>query len=467
MMHQTELEQSFLKTLSENKMINKGDNILCAVSGGADSMCLLYLLLKFKEMLGISEIFAAHVNHLIRGKEADCDQECVKEFCDKNKIKLFVLRKDVPALAKELSKGIEETARDVRYEYFAKLCLENGFDKLAVAHNLTDNCETVIFNLARGSGGDGLRGILPVRDNIIRPLIDIDKDEIRSYCEKKNIAYRIDSTNKDVTYSRNRIRNNVLPELLKLNPVFAKNVRNASLSLLEDADFIKSEAVSYINENVKNGRFDKESFLKLHISLKKRVLMLLYKAVLSNNNGVLEKIHLDSIISFIEKGDSGKYIVLPQDVKLICEFEIFYFEKLCAKTACESKTLCDGDNSFGSLNLHLERFAKNAPKAPDIVYTLFKQAFFDRDKIIGDIYVRTRRPKDAVLGEGITKKVKEFFINKKIPLSERDAYPIVCDQEGIIWVSQLTVADRVKITEQTKNVLMIKIEDKEENENEI
>lgn len=458
MMHKAELEENFLETAAKNKMIKKGDRVLCAVSGGADSMCLLHLLLKYSEALGITELAASHVNHCIRGSEADGDEECVKAFCKERGIKLFTLRKDVPSLARKLSKGIEETARQVRYAYFERLCNEYGFDKLAVAHNLTDNCETVIFNLTRGSGADGLRGILPVRDNIIRPLIDLNKDDIRSYCKDEGIAYRFDSTNADVNYSRNRIRNNILPELYKLNPSFEKNIKNASESLFEDAEFIKSEAFSYMNGNVINGRFDKESFLKLHISIKKRVLMQLYKEILSNNNRVLEKTHLDRALSFIEKGDSGKYIVLPDGVKLCCEFGNFHFEESKEEAMLESLVLSKGSNSFGSHKLMLEYFLRNSPKAPDIVYTLFKQAFFDCDKIIGEIHVRTRKTGDTVIGEGITKSLKEYFINKKIPLSERDTYPIVCDEKGIIWVPEMCVADRVKITSETKNVLTIKIE---------
>lgn len=460
MMHKAEFEQSFLKTVAKNKMIAKGDKVLCAVSGGADSMCLFYLLLKYAKALGITKLAAAHVNHCIRGDEADGDEECVKAFCKDRGVMLFTLREDVPSLARKLSTGIEETARKVRYDYFKRLCEENGFNKLAVAHNLTDNCETVIFNLTRGSGADGLRGILPVRENIIRPLIDLNKDDIRDYCKNEGIAYRFDSTNSDVNYSRNRIRNNILPELYKLNLSFEKNIKNAAESLSEDADFIRGEAVSYINKNVKNGRFDKESFLKLHVSLKKRVLMLLYKEILSNNNCVLEKTHLDRAMTFIENGDSGKYIVFPDDVKLYCEFGNFYFEKIGERAALQSTLLSEGCNEFGDLNLHLEYFLRNSPKAPDIVYTLFKQAFFDCDKIIGEIYVRTRKTGDTIVGEGITKSVKEYFINKKIPISKRDSYPIVCDEKGIIWVPEMCVTDRVRITGETKNVITIKIEDK-------
>lgn len=461
MMHKTELENSFLETLSDNKMIKKGDGILCAVSGGADSMCLLYLLLKFKERLGISKLAASHVNHCIRGGEADGDEALVKEFCEKHDIEFFILKEDVPALAKKLSKGIEETARDVRYGFFERLCREHSFDKLAVAHNQTDNCETVIFNLVRGSGTDGLKGISPVRDNIIRPLIDVSSKDIREYCKNEGIAYRFDSTNEDVAYSRNRIRNNIIPQLEILNPSYAKNVRNTSKAVSEDSDFIKSNALSYINENTNNGRFSKETFSKLHISLKKRVLMLLYKEVLSNNNGVLEKTHLDSALGFIEKGDSGKYIMLPENVKLTCEFGFYRFEKISGTDALDETELNIGKNRFGSINLKLECFEKNAPKAPDIVYTLFKQAFLDCDKIKGGVYVRTRKTGDVIIGEGITRSVKEFFINKKIPRSERGAYPIICDDEGIIWLPACSVADRVKITDETKNVLTIKIEEEE------
>ena len=457
-MHKTELEKRFFETLAENGMLNVGDKVLCAVSGGADSMCLLHLMLKFKSELGIRELCAAHVNHCIRGDEADCDEACVSAYCEQKGVKLYTLRKDVPAVARELSKGIEETARQIRYGYFDELCALHGFDKLAVAHNLTDNCETVIFNLVRGSGADGLRGIMASRDNIIRPLIDISKDEIRAYCKDEGIAYRFDSTNADVAYSRNRIRNNVLPELAILNACFERNVRNASVSLIEDADFIKTQAAEYVNENASGGRFTAESFTKLHPALKKRVLMLLYKNVLSSSSAVIEKIHLDRALSFIESRDSGKYIVLPHGVKLFCEFGVFHFEKKNGASDAESVALTDGDNIFADEAIKLLRFKRNAPNTPDIVYTLFKQAFFDCDKIIGEIYVRTRKAGDRIASDGITKSVKEFFINKKIPLTKRDVYPIVCDAEGIIWVPEMCVADRVKISDGTENVLTLKIE---------
>ena len=462
MMYQAELEKSFLKTVAENDMLKKGDSVLCAVSGGADSMCLLHLMLKYKDRLGIEKLAAAHVNHCIRGKEADDDEALVKSFCDQNGVKLYVLRKDVPALASKLSKGIEETAREVRYGFFDELSLEHGFNRLAVAHNLTDNCETVVFNLVRGSGTDGLRGIAPVRGSVVRPLIDVSGEEIRGYCKNENIVYRFDSTNADVAYSRNRIRNNILPELEKLNPAFAKNARNASKTLSEDADFIKSQALAYIKENAKGCRFDRESFLKLHVSLKKRVITLLYKEFLSNNNLTLERVHLESALAFIEKGESGKHIVLPENVKLLGEFGTYHFEKAIKEETVEKNELLFGDNAFLKDNIFVERFERNAPKAPDIVYTLFKQAFFDCDKIVGEIYVRTRKTKDSIRADGITKSVKEFFINKKIPLSERASYPIVCDREGIIWVPEMCVADRVKITDETKNVLTVKIKKNEE-----
>ena len=463
MIRRTELENSFLKTISEYEMIAKGESVLCAVSGGADSMCLLHLMLKFKDELGISELYAAHVNHCIRGDEADGDEALVRDFCTKYGIKLFVLKKDVPALAKSLSKGIEETARDFRYGYFDTLCRENGIDKLAVAHNRTDNCETVLFNLVRGSGTEGLRGIAPKRDGIIRPLFDVGKDDIRTYCSGKGIAYRFDSTNADTAYSRNRIRNNVLPELEKLNPCFDKNIRNASHALSEDADFIRSQALLYINENVKDGVFARDSFSKLHVCLKKRVLTLLYKDFLSNNNTVPLKVHLDSALAFIEKGDSGKHIIFPENVRLCGEFGSYRFEKCDKADNVAYLPLQAADNDFNGQTISLEYFEKNAPKAPDIVYTLFKQAFFDCDKIVGEIYVRTRKTGDRIAADGITKSIKEFFINKKIPLSQRDVYPIVCDGEGIIWVPQMCTADRVKITDETKNVLTIKIKENEEN----
>lgn len=461
------LEEEFLLTVKKYNMILAGDRVLCAVSGGADSLCLLELLYKYRDSFNI-KLSCAHINHCIRGKEADDDEQKVREECEKRGIELFVLKKDVPLLAKKLGLGLEQTAREVRYDYFDLLCNKYGFNKIAVAHNSTDNSETVLFNLIRGSGLSGLKGISPIRDKIIRPLINVNKDDIRNYCREYGLNFCVDSTNSDIIYTRNRLRNNVIPELMVINNLYDKNIRKACDTISEDLSYIHSEAKKYIDENCSNGIIEGKSFRKLHISLKKRVLTILYQAFLSNNNIVLDSINLNDALTFIDKSTSGKYIMLPQDVIFYCSFDNFCFKKDVSKCSNKKVNLTEGKNYFENEIILLKAFEKNASSSPDIVYTLFKQAFLDYDKIKGEIFVRTRMEADKIYADGITKSVKEYFINRKIPVTERNSYPIICDNEGIIWVPEMCVADRVKIDGQTKNVITIKIiNNEEEKENEI
>ncbi|MDE5649348.1 MAG: tRNA lysidine(34) synthetase TilS, partial [Oscillospiraceae bacterium] len=230
-----------INTIEIYSMIKKGDRITAALSGGADSVCLLLVLKELSESYNIT-VDAIHINHCIRGEESDRDEEFCRSLCTKLHIPITVIRTDVPSAAAGSKKSLEETARDIRYETFKKHAGKNG--KIATAHTLSDNAETVILNLARGTGLKGLCGIPPVRDNIIRPLIEITRQQVEDCLKEQNQGFVTDSTNLSNDYTRNRIRHNIIPELLKINGGFYKTFSAGQKILKEENNFISNYAES-------------------------------------------------------------------------------------------------------------------------------------------------------------------------------------------------------------------------------
>ncbi len=446
------------------KLFSDKKSALIALSGGPDSVCLFMLMLDYAKTHKIT-LYASHINHCIRGMDADSDESFVRELCKNYGVELFVKKADVPKIAAESGKSLEQAARDIRYEYFDLLCNEHNIDCVVTAHNLSDLCETALFNLARGSGLTGLKGISEIRGNVIRPLLDYTKAEITAYCDEYSIPYCIDKTNADTDYTRNHIRHNVIPSLYKINPEAQYAIKRFCDSVSEADEFIESEANKFIDLHAASGLFSKESFVKLPVVIKKRVISILFERIIGNNNSkMITSSHIDEAIEFINSAKSGKRIPFPGDISLLCEFDSFRFVFAALDKISASSKLVNGDNRFGDSVINVYDFKRNSEDSPEIIYTLFKQAFFDNDKIVGDVFVRTRQNGDAVFSDGITKRVKEYFINKKIPVSERDSYPVICDEAGIIWVPQMCVADRVKISDATENVKTIKIIKDEKNE---
>lgn len=245
--------------------------IVIGFSGGADSSALLYSLIS---CISKSDIICVHVNHMIRGSEADLDESHCKKVCENLGVKFLSFKIDVPAMAK--SKSLEEAAREARYETFKNVCKEYNCKTVALAHNKSDNLETVIFNLIRGTGLNGLKGIPSTRDGdgyeIIRPLIDVSKEEIIGYCKENSIEFVYDKTNSDTEYTRNYIRHIIVPEMKKINPEVEDAVARMSKTVSRDAEFIDSLADIYISENTKDGKLNIKNFQSLNPSVSSRVV---------------------------------------------------------------------------------------------------------------------------------------------------------------------------------------------------
>jgi tRNA(Ile)-lysidine synthase len=257
------VEQKTLKFIDGNKLIEKGDKVLVAFSGGADSVFLLNLLLKFKRRLGI-ELSAFHLNHKLRGKSADEDEKFCADFCKKNNIEFYSVSKDIKILARKRKISVEEAGRDIRYAELLKTAKKINAEKIATAHNASDNVETILLNFVKGTGIKGLAGIPVRRENIIRPILCLSSDEIRKYLNENKSPYRIDKSNLDNDYERNYLRNEIIPKLKrKLNPRIEEKITNTATILKDVNSFIENQ-VDQLGQNI--ARFDGK---ELEINVKK------------------------------------------------------------------------------------------------------------------------------------------------------------------------------------------------------
>jgi tRNA(Ile)-lysidine synthase len=329
------MNKKAINTVEKYNMLSKGDRVLVAVSGGADSMALLEFFISIKDKYDLN-LCAAHIEHGIRGEESLSDALFVKEYCEKSGVKLYMKSINAPYLAKKAGMGVEEYSRQARYDFFSTI----PCDKIATAHNLTDNAETLLFRLARGTGLKGACAIPPVRDKIIRPFIEISSDEIRAWCNDNNIAYRIDSTNKDDTYSRNLIRLQMLPLFQRLNNGYLENINDFISDVNDDYSFIMNEAQKAYNISVVNNEIELNKLNLLDEAIKKRVIKLYFE----NNNLNLDRIHFKGYAFQIEM----KFTAYKCGYKIV-EVPIIFINRVLGTSKMNSSIF--GEALFGVLKL--------------------------------------------------------------------------------------------------------------------
>lgn len=326
------LENKILETIKKYNLITSGDTILVAVSGGPDSMCLLDNLLKLKDVLEVKEIVVAHLNHMIR-QEAKEETEYVEEYCNKNNIRCFVKYEDIIKEAKEQKIGTEEAGRKARYDFFEQIASKTNADKIAIAHNKNDNVETVFMHMLRGSGISGLTGIKPYREGkYIRPLIKCSRDEIEEYCAKEKLNPKYDKTNNDNTYTRNRIRNELIPYIKKeFNPNIIETIDRLSELILDEENYMQEITVENYNLILENENKDEivlnlKKFNLLKDIIKSRIILYTVKRLFGTSKGI-EKIHIDDIIKLCGNNIGNKYTMPNKNLKVLVQNKKIYFYK--------------------------------------------------------------------------------------------------------------------------------------------
>ena len=324
------LKEQVLNTIKKYDLINENDKIICGVSGGPDSICMLDILKDLKEELKF-ELIVCHVNHLIR-EEAISDEEYVVNYCKVNNIKSYVKRIDVKKYANNNKQGTEEAGRTVRYEFFEEILQKEGANKIAIAHNKNDKIETIIMNMLRGSGISGLKGIEPKRENkYIRPLIETERTSIEEYCEEKNLRPRIDKTNFINDCTRNKIRNVVIPYIKnEFNPNII-NTMDRLYSIIEEENRYLEKITIDVFEKLKikeeKGRLvlKLKEFNKQDIVIKKRLILYAINKTIGNVQNI-EKVNINDIIKLCEKNIGNKYLMPNKNIKILVNKNQIFFE---------------------------------------------------------------------------------------------------------------------------------------------
>lgn len=411
------------KTISDYGLINRGESVLVALSGGADSVCLTHALCALKNEIGIT-VSAAHVNHGIRGEEADRDEEFARQFTNSLGIEFYSVKLDIPAKAKENGVSEETAGRNARYAFFDDLCRKYGIDKIATAHNKNDNAETIAMNFIRGSTVRGLGGIPRLRGNIIRPLLDVSRAEIERYCSENKLEYVTDSTNLSCDYTRNKVRNILIPLIEReFNSSFTETVTKNAVLAAEDSAYIDKTARTEYDRLVKDGRAEIKELMSLDAAVRRRVVYYMLSEASGTKSGI-GAAYVKSALSLAEK-QSGASADFPHGVKLRNEYGFLVAEKHAEEKAPFEYTLKIGKNYIPELLSAITVTPADKRERDGAVYL----SASEDNKIV----IRSRRTGDIFRPSGMTgsKKVKEYFINEKIPRDKRPLVPII-EINGVI-----------------------------------
>lgn len=424
-------------TIKKYDMLSYDETVAVAFSGGADSTALLDILHKS----GI-KVSAIHVNHMIRGAEADGDEEFCRKFCKERDIPFFCHRIDVPREAKKSGEGLEEAARRLRYAAIEETVKKEGISKVATAHHADDNAETVIFNIVRGSGAKGGCGIPPVRDIYIRPLIDITREEVILYCKENSLEYVTDSTNLSTDYTRNYIRHEIMPRLREINPLVSSALGRFSSLLRSDEEALESL--------VPEKGTDRQTLAALPDALLSR-----YIRKRCEEMGVSPSaVSIQCLRNAIRQGQRYLITDMGKDIVGVCDRNSLIFRKKITEDTQMHFIMEDGFASLDGSGVIC--IAKDSQTAREYICgNTVTKTRIAADKIKGGLYIRNRRDGDKYRYGGMTHSLKKLFNSRKIPVEERSHIPLVCDEEGIVWIPGFAPADRVKTDNKENNTVYI------------
>lgn len=411
-------------------MLPGNGRVLCAVSGGADSMCLLHFLWINAEALGI-EVFAAHFDHQLRGLESARDRTFVKDWCGEKGIPCTVGFGKVREYAVKNSMGIEEAARKLRYEFLEKTAAELNCGVIATAHNACDNAETVLMNLTRGAGLCGMGGIPPVRGRIIRPLLGADRAQILEYLDENRVPHVEDSTNASDDYVRNSVRHKVIPALEEINPAFTENVFRASQLAREDEEYLDSLAEKFITDNLKNDSLPIKGLRALPAPVSSRVLRRM-------SARPLEKRHIAAMMSLME-GTEAASADIP-GMRVTAERGRLYFGAAReVKIASVPLNLnCSTPIPEAGMTIRTD-YIENCGE----INSSFSTFYFKYENICGNIFCTCRRDGDKIrlVGRGCSKSLKDLFAEKGYTKAQKDLTPVLRDDKGVLAVYGFGVAE--------------------------
>jgi tRNA(Ile)-lysidine synthase len=454
--------KKIIQTIEKYNLLEKGERVVVALSGGPDSTALLTVLAPIAQELDLSLIIA-HFNHGLRGTESDEDEKFSRDLSEKMGLAFVSGKMDQIKRKKDISP--EDFYRRQRYDFLNKISEDCQAQKIALGHNLQDQAETVLLNILRGSGLEGLKGFLPMRDGkFIRPLIEISRLEIISFLNEAGIPYRQDSSNKNKIYLRNQIRSELIPYLKeKFNPKIEENLAQMAEILRSEDEFIRQHVALALKSSVIERQQDRillkiADINKLHPAIRWRLFKTLLESFSPAKNG-FSFIHIKSLDNLAQKCESGKIIVLPLKIEARREYDNLILErkKVCSKQMKYEYTMNIPDSLYikeRKLTVRSELTTKE-----NVDFRGKNEVYLDLDKLQQPLILRNRRDGDwfQPLGMQGRQKIKTFFIDHKISRCERNEIILLVDRLSVIWIENMHLNDRVKITAETKNVLKLDI----------
>lgn len=441
-----------------NRLFTPGDRVIVALSGGADSVCLLMVLNELKEELGL-ELKAVHVHHGLRGEEADRDSLYSEQFSRGLGVEFVCYREDAALYAREHGMSVEEAGRHLRYEIFERERLNFGGTKIAVAHHEDDQAETILYNLFRGTGLRGLGGMRPGREKIVRPLLNVKREEILAYLKEKGISYCEDSTNASQEYVRNRLRGQILPSIKELiNSRAGENIIHAG-EMAAKADAYLEKQAQVLLDNWGKRDFDEGGMCRAYRVDAERLLAeddiirnyVIRRMIRSVNQSMkdITMVHVESGAGLLF-GASGRQVDLPNGLIAVKTGNELWIKKKNYESRVENQK----DSFLPQLDMKVFPF-KKGEEIPKNGYT----KWFDYDKIKCALSVRYRETGDYMtLAGGGRKTVKAFMIDEKIPKEDREKIPLVADGSHVLWVIGYRISEYYKITDDTHTVIQLQLD---------
>lgn len=450
-------------------MIEKGDKVIVGVSGGADSVCLLFVLLELQKTISF-DIIVVHVNHGLRGEDANQDENYVKKFCKEKNILCVCYFENVELIAKNRKQSTEEAGREVRRAAFRKTMELYGGTKIALAHHKNDNAETMLLNLARGTGLKGLGGMHPIVDCFIRPLLCVERSEIEQFLQEEHIDFRIDATNACDDYTRNRLRNHLIPYLVKeVNPRSVSHINETMEQLREIQAFMEEQKNMYFQQCVKLEKecciILEDSFLKMPKVFQPLVLKETLVKIAGKEKD-LSVVHIEALQELFLK-QVGKKKDFPYEIQADRVYDGIRIQKKISK-----KT----DKIYACLNPIMNKVQKIQLGDKIVNYRIFEveetsslinkrilensgTKWFDYDIIENGVSIRTRQAGDYITihVSGKTQKIKSYFINEKIPQDKRDDILILADGAHVLWIVGYRTNCMYHVSQSTKRVLEVEV----------
>lgn len=456
--------QSFEKVVEafciEHNLVNFSDKLVIACSGGPDSMALISVFEALAPKYNLS-LFVAHAEHGIREQSSLDDANYVKNYCKEHHLPFFLEHLNIKNKLDNKRESVETLARRLRYEFLRKVALQVDSKKIVTAHHLNDQAETVLQHLLRGAGADGLIGMKPINNGIIRPFLSVYREDIERYCLDKNIKTCIDETNSSLEYERNRIRLDLIPRLKQYNPNVVTAICNSAKIIEQEHDFI----LFYVKKLYNSCRvIDNEFCFKKSLILNehKAIRLAFYRYIITKIQANLENIgftHIDKIDKFLYNGHTGAFLQLPKKLRVKINYDEILFYKESKILPKKQYNIAVGMDMQVDLPYNKSITIKKITRADLWSLSGNDHCFIDADKIRGTLVIRNRKDGDRITPKGMkgNKKIKDIFIDNKIPVDKRCEIPLVCDDESIVWIAGIQQNAHYILDENSNNILYLKL----------